>query len=128
LRRAGVEPDQRVAEAIDLVEGKPDSDGRWPLENPHAGANPRAGEVHFDRSSRHGMTGIGPGGRVIGIKRAVYHPATLTVTLHPKERINVHYTYTLIVDGTAPGGLSNTQDSCSTARMTAGPTVTTVRH
>lgn len=42
LRRAGVEPDQRVAEAIDLVERKCDSDGRWPLENPHAG------EVHFD--------------------------------------------------------------------------------
>jgi len=42
LRRAGVEPDQRVAEAIDLVERKRDGDGRWPLENPHAG------EVHFD--------------------------------------------------------------------------------
>jgi hypothetical protein len=42
LRRAGVEPDQRVAEAIDLVAQKRDSDGRWPLENPHAG------EVHFD--------------------------------------------------------------------------------
>ena len=42
LRRAGVEPDQRAAEAIDLVEKKRDGDGRWPLENPHAG------EVHFD--------------------------------------------------------------------------------
>jgi hypothetical protein len=42
LRRAGVEPDPRVAEAIDLVEKKRDGDGRWPLENPHAG------EVHFD--------------------------------------------------------------------------------
>jgi hypothetical protein len=42
LRRAGVEPDQRVAEAIDLVEKKRDGSGRWPLENPHAG------EVHFD--------------------------------------------------------------------------------
>ncbi len=42
LRRAGVEPDQRVAEAIDLVEKKRDGDGRWPLENPHAG------EAHFD--------------------------------------------------------------------------------
>jgi hypothetical protein len=36
LRRAGVTPDPRVAEAIDLVERKRDSDGRWPLENPHA--------------------------------------------------------------------------------------------
>jgi hypothetical protein len=42
LRRAGVEPDQRVAEAIDLVEKKRDGEGRWPLENPHAG------DVHFD--------------------------------------------------------------------------------
>lgn len=42
LRRAGVEPDERVAEAIALVEKKRDGDGRWPLENPHAG------EVHFD--------------------------------------------------------------------------------
>jgi len=42
LRRAGVEPDPRVAEAIDLVERKRDADGRWPLENPHVG------EDHFD--------------------------------------------------------------------------------
>src|SRR5262249_23319146 len=42
LRRAGIEPDRRVAEAVDLVERKRDGDGRWPLENPHAG------EVHFE--------------------------------------------------------------------------------
>jgi hypothetical protein len=42
LRRAGVEPNPRIAEAIDLVVQKPDRYGRWPLENPHAGA------VHFD--------------------------------------------------------------------------------
>lgn len=35
LRRAGAEPDPRGVEAIDLVETKRDSDGRWPLENPH---------------------------------------------------------------------------------------------
>jgi hypothetical protein len=32
LRRAGVAPDERVAEAIDLVASKRDGDGRWPLE------------------------------------------------------------------------------------------------
>src|SRR5438270_218347 len=32
---------RRVAEAIDLVESKRDSDGRWPLENPHPG------QLHF---------------------------------------------------------------------------------
>ncbi len=42
LRRAGAQPDSRLAEAIDLVESKRDGDGRWPLENPHAG------EVHFE--------------------------------------------------------------------------------
>ena len=42
LRSAGVEPDHRVAEAIDLVEQKRDGGGRWLLENPHVG------EVHFD--------------------------------------------------------------------------------
>ena len=52
------------------------------------------------------ITGLG--GRVIGIKSAVYDPTTLTVTLHPKERISVHHTYELIVDGTAPHGLTNT--------------------
>jgi hypothetical protein len=41
LRAAGARPDERVAEAIALVESKRDSDGMWPLENPHPG------EVHF---------------------------------------------------------------------------------
>jgi hypothetical protein len=42
LRRAGVKADERITEAIDLVDKKRDGDGRWPLENPHAG------KVHFD--------------------------------------------------------------------------------
>jgi hypothetical protein len=42
LRRAGALPDQRVAEAIDLVEKKRNASGRWPLENPHAG------DLHFN--------------------------------------------------------------------------------
>jgi hypothetical protein len=37
LRRAGATPDQRVAEAIGLVESKRDGDGRWLLENQHPG-------------------------------------------------------------------------------------------
>ena len=37
LRRAGVVPDQRVAEAIELVESKRDGDGRWSLETRHPG-------------------------------------------------------------------------------------------
>jgi len=37
LRAAGAAPDDRVAEAIELVESKRDVDGRWSLENPHPG-------------------------------------------------------------------------------------------
>jgi hypothetical protein len=37
LRRAGAPPEERVAEAIALVEAKRDAGGRWPLENPHPG-------------------------------------------------------------------------------------------
>ena len=42
LRSARVEPDERCAEAIDLVEKMRRKDGRWPLQNPHPG------RVHFD--------------------------------------------------------------------------------
>jgi len=37
LRAAGATPDDRVAEAIELVRSGRDADGRWPLENPHPG-------------------------------------------------------------------------------------------
>jgi hypothetical protein len=40
LRRADVTPDERVAEAIGLVESKRDAEGRWPLENRHPGTMP----------------------------------------------------------------------------------------
>jgi hypothetical protein len=41
LRTAGVEPDARVQEAVELVETKRERDGRWLLENTHPG------DVHF---------------------------------------------------------------------------------
>jgi hypothetical protein len=37
LRSAGVEPDERVAEAVQLVASKCDADGRWPLETRYPG-------------------------------------------------------------------------------------------
>jgi hypothetical protein len=40
LRHAGATPDERVAEAIALVESKRDGDGRWPLETQYPGAMP----------------------------------------------------------------------------------------
>jgi len=48
LRRAGAKPDDRVAEAISLVEWKRDADGRWPLENVHEG------KVHFEMDAGEG--------------------------------------------------------------------------
>src|SRR4051812_1051846 len=37
LRRAGVAPDERVTEAIELVRSKRDAEGRWPLETRYPG-------------------------------------------------------------------------------------------
>ena len=48
LRSAGVKPDERLDEAINLVEGKRDPQGRWPLENTHPG------RVHFEMESGDG--------------------------------------------------------------------------
>jgi len=42
LRSAGVEPDDRIAEAIELVEKNRGEADRWPLQNPHPG------QVHFE--------------------------------------------------------------------------------
>ena len=40
LHRAGVAPDERIAEAIDLVASKRDDEGRWPLEVRYPGNMP----------------------------------------------------------------------------------------
>lgn len=40
LRRAGVTPDKRMFEAIEVVRSKRDGHGRWPLENQHPGTMP----------------------------------------------------------------------------------------
>ena len=40
LRRSGAAPDERLAEAIALVESKHDGDGRWPLETQYPGRMP----------------------------------------------------------------------------------------
>jgi hypothetical protein len=49
LRDAGVEPDDRVAEAIAIVGGNRDPDGRWPRQNVHAG------ETHFEMEAGDGQ-------------------------------------------------------------------------
>ena len=52
LRRAGVAPDERVAEAIDLVASKRHDDGRWPLETRYPGRMPVETDEGEGRPSR----------------------------------------------------------------------------
>jgi hypothetical protein len=49
LRDAEVKPDDRTAEAIGVVEGNRGPDGRWPLQNAHAG------EAHFQMEDGEGQ-------------------------------------------------------------------------
>jgi hypothetical protein len=48
LRDAAIQPDERVAEAIGVVEGNRDPDARWPLQNVYAG------EAHFQMEDGEG--------------------------------------------------------------------------
>jgi hypothetical protein len=52
LRRAGGSPDERLAEAIDLVASKRDDDGRWPLETQYPGRMPVETDEAEGRPSR----------------------------------------------------------------------------
>ena len=52
LRSAGVAPDERVAEAIELVASKRDGDGRWPLETRYPGEMPVETDEGEGRPSR----------------------------------------------------------------------------
>jgi hypothetical protein len=52
LRDAAVEPDERVAEAVEIVRGNRDPDGRWPLGVVHEGASHFELEDGVGRPSR----------------------------------------------------------------------------
>jgi hypothetical protein len=52
LRRAGVAPDERVAEAIDLVMSKRNREGKWLLETQYPGKMPVETDVGEGRPSR----------------------------------------------------------------------------
>jgi hypothetical protein len=52
LRSAGAAPDERMAEAIDLVASKRDGDGRWPLEVRYPGDMPVETDEGEGRPSR----------------------------------------------------------------------------
>ncbi len=55
------------------------------------------------------MGGRGKNGNLIGhvtrVRAAVYDPATLTVTLYPSSRLNIHNVYRLTVNGKTSKGL-----------------------
>ncbi|WP_168189463.1 beta strand repeat-containing protein [Paludisphaera borealis] len=48
----------------------------------------------------------GSNGRGIAVSRAVYDASSWTVTLYPSQRLNLHWTYTLVVNGKTPNGLT----------------------
>lgn len=48
LRAAGVKPDERIAEAIRVVEGNRDPDDRWPLQTVYEG------DSHFEMEDAEG--------------------------------------------------------------------------
>jgi hypothetical protein len=52
LRDAGVTPDARMAEAVDLVASKRDTEGRWPLETRYPGTMPIEMDEAEGRPSR----------------------------------------------------------------------------
>ncbi len=52
---------------------------------------------------------VNPDGHRIKVRRAVYAPASLSVTLHFDERISVHHPYQVTVIGTGPEGVRNAQ-------------------
>jgi uncharacterized delta-60 repeat protein len=51
---------------------------------------------------------LDPRGSRVSLGSAVYNPATFTVTIHPSHQLNLHWTYTLIVNGTSPTGVTDT--------------------
>ncbi len=75
LRSAGVKPDERVAEAVALVEERRHQNGRWPLNGLHADPRPaafrhgdrgRQGQPleHAARLARAGLGVSGPAERI----------------------------------------------------------------
>jgi hypothetical protein len=52
LRSAGVTPDERVSDAIELVASKRDGDGRWPLDTRYPGLMPVEMDKGEGRPSR----------------------------------------------------------------------------
>ena len=50
----------------------------------------------------------GPNGKRVKVAAASYNATTHTVTLRPAQQLNLHKTFVLTINGTAPSGLTNT--------------------
>jgi hypothetical protein len=48
---------------------------------------------------------VGPGGVVIPIDLAIYNPLTSSVTLLPRQRLDLHLRYFFVINGTTPAGV-----------------------
>jgi hypothetical protein len=60
-------------------------------------------------------------GRSIRVAAVVYDPSTLTVTIKPAKRLNLHQTYRLTVVGVAPNGLADTNGVLLDGALTGQP-------
>ena len=70
FRSAGAPPDERCAEALDLVARKRDADGRWPLENVHQGP------THFEMEGPEGFASRWNTLRALRVLRWAGHDST----------------------------------------------------
>ncbi len=60
-------------------------------------------------------------GHSIRIASVVYNPSTLTVTISPAARLNIHRSYHLTVVGTAPTGVTDTSGNLLDGALTGQP-------
>jgi streptogramin lyase len=60
-------------------------------------------------------------GRAIRVNSVVYDPSTLTVTIRPAQRLNIHLSYRLTVVGVAPNGLTDTSGNLLDGALTGHP-------
>jgi uncharacterized repeat protein (TIGR01451 family)/CSLREA domain-containing protein len=62
-----------------------------------------------------------PGRGIIPVASAVYDPAALSVTLHPKTLINIHYAFFVTAVGTGPNGVRDTSGNLLDGAATGQP-------
>jgi hypothetical protein len=64
---------------------------------------------------------VGPSGRHVAIRSAVYDSATNTVTLRPTEKINLHHNYQFTIVGTGQNGVGSVSHTLLDGEGDGGP-------